>query len=289
MKTCTKCAARLPLRFFPLIDVEAPASSELSPTRKGGRRRTAIDGPIGSIAFPSSSFFWTFCIPEYKAMKLICKASSKFRDGLELQPEVVHLRKGLRYVVAVSLRGTEITCSVGNASNPRGPVAKISSMANQVSKIRPQSWRQRMDAVLSQLCARQKRNIEVSDCGVHRCRPRHHTRLKAGFVQRRGYALQSDRKPQDFVEEKPADDPRGFLPESNGLPMLLCRNLRSFLGDLRCSFGCPMCEHRYDRGCYGGTDPNQYRGPVGYVSPIRRKRAYRHRVVPLSMMEPILP
>lgn len=289
MKTCTKCAARPPLWFFQLINSKALAACEPKPTRKGGGHRTSIDGPIGLIPCQSTGFFWTLHLSENKAMKLVCKVISKFRNCHKLQLEVVHLRHGLSYVVTVSIRRTEITCSVDNAVNPGGAITDISSMANQVCKICPQTWGQRVDAVLSQFCARQKRNIKISDCGVHCCCPSHHTRLKAGFAQRLGYALQSNRKPGDFVQEKPADDPRGFLPESNCLPMLLCRDLRRLLSDLRCSFGRSLCDHRHDRGCYGGTDPNQHRCPIGHVSPVRRKQAIRHPLTPLSMLEPILP
>lgn len=34
MKTCPKRATRLPLRWFPLINVKAPAVSEPKPTRE---------------------------------------------------------------------------------------------------------------------------------------------------------------------------------------------------------------------------------------------------------------
>ncbi len=98
-----------------------------------------------------------------------------------------------------------------------------------------------------------------------------------------------NRKFRDFVQEQPDDNTRVSFAIVHRLLMLLSRNSCRLLGDLSRSLGGAVSEHRYHSRGHCCSDTYTNGSPVGHVPPVHCERAHRHRVIPLSMLEPILP
>lgn len=110
-------------------------------------------------------------------------------------------------------------------------------------------------------------------CLPHRDQNRSELRRKVGHLDR----------------QKAPQNASRALPKRNGFFMLLAGDSRRLIRYFRGSLRCSMSRDSHHGCCDGCTNSDHNSGPVRHVSPIYRKRAYRHRHFPLSMMEPILP
>lgn len=237
----------------------------------------------------SGSRFGLLRRTEYKTVKLIRKARREFLDKRELRLKTGDLRKHLSDVRPIALRRAEIYSSVDKSMQPLSTRTSVSGMAYQRSEVGSQTWREGVNAVFGQLCIREKRAVKVGNRHMHLLRPGTHPGLQANCTQGSSNALQSDRENGDFVQEQPANNPRGFLPQRYGFAMLPRGDSRRLFSDRGCALRSAIGRERYSDRSAGGKSTHYDRSPVSHVPPINRERAYRHLSSFPSTLEPILP
>ncbi|GEM_PF-5964840 len=297
MKTCTKCAAQLPLRLFPLIKAayqlfHQAGRSSCDLLRRRGRTRhfirgttwgnhlAATDGKrVSSLLILYQLFPFRIVMHGLPSVhpKLIRKIDSEGEEVGQILAEI----RDVSFVSSVDKVLTLINHSWGTYLDELQKVlahlAQRPAISNEhsqsVSDVILEGMNSIQDlfgtghkgATSTAQCSREFSDVWPFDFPL---RINRHFPIAAPDED-----SDLDRKLRNFVHQERNDNSFGSLAISDGFLVLLQSNSLRLLGNVCCSFRRLIRKAGYDRGRDCGNCSDADRKPVGQISNFFRKRA----------------
>lgn len=297
MKTCTKCAARLPLRFFPLINAayqlfHQAGLSLCHPLRRRGRTRhfildtnwgnhlAAADGKrVSSLLILYQLFPFRIVVrglPSVHA-KFIRKIDSEDEEVGQILAEM----RDMTFVSSVNEVLTLINHTRGTYLDELRKVfahlAQCPAVSNEHSQPVSDVILEGMNSVQDLFGTGHKGTACTAQCSREFCdvwpfdfplRINRHFPIAASDED-----SDLDRKLRNFVHQERHDNSFGSLAIRDGFLVLLQSNPLRLFGNVCCPFRRLIRKAGYDRGRDCGNCSDANRKPVGQISNFFRKRA----------------
>lgn len=300
MNTCTKCAARLPLRFFPLIDGQRNTDHANSEhIKRAASCRKSRSSATDSPPFNSLNGVY-FVLLIRKCRNLVIAVWQRFRNGCE---EWCYVQADLEHVPNMVTDYDEIVPTVLQqiylriGTFPVDPCFKAStkvrnctSKANQTCNILAHLPFEIVELISNFLRRGHESRLEFPEkptqlCSIHDQTRICNNRLLRG-VQNSSQLCGQERQ---LNGEKAPQNLSGSSSDGNSLFMLLLRDSLCLTRNFSSPVSRPVGKHRNNRGCHGCHRTDTNCDPVGQIPNFIRERTDLHRHKCSLMLVRILP
>lgn len=279
MKTCTKCAARLPLRFFHLVLGENTAACDFFPVRYGEEQHLDADAKRARSAGDLGCFL---C---WKLTGIGSNVCTQF---------AAHRKRGIKKPIYVLLHFFELRqfatenhllrrrpILMGDdreqPSNARDRRIKRSAVPDERGQLVTDLDGKVVQPIRTLLCTWGKWLTPICDELIQGFDVRFPSRelsdeTYAATLQlpKMGWQL------RNLFQHYSSDHLPVRLLSAQELMVLLGSDSRGFLGNLSRSLRCAIGENRNYRRCYGRNETNHDRCPIRHVAPVCCQRTHSH-------------
>lgn len=297
MKTCTKCAARLTLRFFPPIKAayelchHAGRSSCDPPARRGRTRHFILDTTWGTylVATDGKSVssllilyqLFPFRIVVHRLPSVLPKFIRKIDSKGEEIGQILAEKPDISFVSSVDeglpLINRSRRTNLDELRKVLAHLAQCPAISNEHSQSVPDIVLEGMNSIQDLFGTGHKGATSTAQCTREfsdvwpfnlPLRINRHFPIAAPDED-----SDLDRKLRNFVHQERHDNSLGSLPIRDRFLVLLQSNPLRLLGNVCCSSRRLISKACYDRGCHCGNCSDADREPIGQISNFFRKRA----------------